>query len=193
LGEQDGHRLGHQLSQLHLVRSQFGVPAADVGGQAAQFGAQDLLGDGLAGMHAQAAASAGLARRAQAAQLPAQVVGCAQDQGLERVDRRGSRRGCLGSRGEQDPQRLPGAVRAWLRQPLRRQGIAGRPGRIGWIGLPARALAGPCWPSRLGDQLAVGVQVRGMPVDVSPLSAATLAVWGLLYGPAEYDILESVW
>jgi hypothetical protein len=34
---------------------------------------------------------------------------------------------------------------------------------------------------------------RGMPVDVSPLSAATLAVWGLLYGPAEYDLLESVY
>jgi hypothetical protein len=79
------------------------VPGADVGGQAAQFGPQDLLGDGLGGMHAQAAASAGLARRAQAAQLPAQIVGCAQDQGLERVDCRGSRRGCLGSRGEQDP------------------------------------------------------------------------------------------
>jgi hypothetical protein len=32
-----------------------------------------------------------------------------------------------------------------------------------------------------------------MPVDVSPLSAATLAVWGLLCGPADYDLLESVW
>jgi hypothetical protein len=36
-------------------------------------------------------------------------------------------------------------------------------------------------------------QRRGLRVDVSPLSAATLAVWGLLYGPAEYDVLESVW
>jgi hypothetical protein len=34
---------------------------------------------------------------------------------------------------------------------------------------------------------------RGMPVDVSPLADATLAVWGLLYGPAEYDVLESAW
>ncbi len=40
---------------------------------------------------------------------------------------------------------------------------------------------------------ATAWQRRGMPVDVSPLSAATLAVWGLLYGPAEYDLLESVW
>jgi hypothetical protein len=32
-----------------------------------------------------------------------------------------------------------------------------------------------------------------MPVNVSPLSAATLAVSGLLYGPAGYDLLESVW
>jgi hypothetical protein len=32
-----------------------------------------------------------------------------------------------------------------------------------------------------------------MPVDVSPLSAATLAVWGLLYGPQEYDLLKSVY
>jgi hypothetical protein len=29
--------------------------------------------------------------------------------------------------------------------------------------------------------------------DISLLSAATLAVWGLLYGPAERDVLESVW
>jgi hypothetical protein len=34
---------------------------------------------------------------------------------------------------------------------------------------------------------------RGMPVDVSPLAEARLAVWGLLYGPAEYGVLESVW
>jgi len=40
---------------------------------------------------------------------------------------------------------------------------------------------------------ATAWQRRGMPVDVSPLSAATLAVWGLLYGPAEYDLLESVY
>jgi hypothetical protein len=41
---------------------------------------------------------------------------------------------------------------------------------------------------------ATAWQRRGMPVDdVSPLVAATLAVWGLLYGPAEYDLLESVW
>jgi hypothetical protein len=39
---------------------------------------------------------------------------------------------------------------------------------------------------------AAAWQRRGIPVDVSPLSAATLAVWGLLYGPAEYDLLESV-
>jgi hypothetical protein len=40
---------------------------------------------------------------------------------------------------------------------------------------------------------ATAWQRRGTPVDVSPLSAATLAVWGLLYGPAEYDLLESVY
>ncbi len=40
---------------------------------------------------------------------------------------------------------------------------------------------------------ALAWQRRGMPVDVSPLSAATLAVWGLLYGPVEYDLLESVY
>jgi hypothetical protein len=40
---------------------------------------------------------------------------------------------------------------------------------------------------------AAAWQRRGMPVDVSPLSAATLAVWGLLYGPEEYDLLESVY
>jgi hypothetical protein len=40
---------------------------------------------------------------------------------------------------------------------------------------------------------ATAWQRRGMPVDVSPLSAATLAVWGLLYGPQEYDLLESVY
>jgi hypothetical protein len=40
---------------------------------------------------------------------------------------------------------------------------------------------------------ATAWQRRGMPVDVSPLSAATFAVWGLLYGPADYDLLESVW
>jgi hypothetical protein len=30
-------------------------------------------------------------------------------------------------------------------------------------------------------------------VDVSPPSAATLDVWALLYGPAEYDLLQSVY
>ena len=40
---------------------------------------------------------------------------------------------------------------------------------------------------------AAAWQRRGMPVDVSPLSAATLAVWGLLNGPADYDLLESVY
>jgi hypothetical protein len=40
---------------------------------------------------------------------------------------------------------------------------------------------------------ATAWQRRGMPVDVSPLSAATLAVWGLIYGPEEYDLLESVY
>ena len=40
---------------------------------------------------------------------------------------------------------------------------------------------------------ATAWQRRGMPVDVSPLAAATLAVWGLLYGPQDYDLLESVW
>jgi hypothetical protein len=40
---------------------------------------------------------------------------------------------------------------------------------------------------------ATAWQRRGMPVDVSPLSAATLALWGVLYGPEEYDVLESVW
>jgi hypothetical protein len=40
---------------------------------------------------------------------------------------------------------------------------------------------------------ATAWQRRGMPVDVSPLSAATLAVWGLRHGSADYDLLESVW
>jgi hypothetical protein len=40
---------------------------------------------------------------------------------------------------------------------------------------------------------ATAWQRRGMPVDVSPLVAATLAVWALLYGAQEYDLLESVW
>jgi hypothetical protein len=40
---------------------------------------------------------------------------------------------------------------------------------------------------------ATAWQRRGIPVDVAPLSAATLAFWGLLYGPAEYDLLEWVY
>jgi hypothetical protein len=40
---------------------------------------------------------------------------------------------------------------------------------------------------------ATAWQRRGMPADVSPLAAATLAVWGLLYGPAEYDLLEPIY
>jgi hypothetical protein len=32
-----------------------------------------------------------------------------------------------------------------------------------------------------------------MPVDVSPLSAATLAFWGLLYGRPNSTFLESVY
>ena len=40
---------------------------------------------------------------------------------------------------------------------------------------------------------ATAWQRRGMPVDVSPPSAATLDVWALLYGPAEYDLLQSVY
>jgi hypothetical protein len=103
-----------QLLQPGFVGAQFFVPAADVGGQAAQFGAQDLLGDGLAGVHSQGAAAGGLAWRAQAAQLLAQAVGCAQDEGLECIDRGGACRGCLAAGGQQDAQRLAGAVSAWL-------------------------------------------------------------------------------
>jgi hypothetical protein len=43
-----------------LVRSQLPVPAADVGSQAAQLGAQDLLGDGPADADLSTAPPAGL-------------------------------------------------------------------------------------------------------------------------------------
>ena len=132
-------------------------------GQAAQFGAQHLFGDGLAGVDAQAAAPAGLPRGAQAAQLLAQVIGRARDQGLERVHRGGARRARLGPGGEQDPQRLPGAIGSRLGQPFGRQGIARGPGRISRVRRTARPPAGALWPARLGDLLAVRVKVAGQP------------------------------
>jgi hypothetical protein len=41
---------GDELAQLGLVGAQLAVPDADMCSQAAQLGAQDLLGDRLAGM-----------------------------------------------------------------------------------------------------------------------------------------------
>jgi len=41
---------GDELGQLGLVGAQLAVPDADMCSQAAQLGAQDLLGDRLAGM-----------------------------------------------------------------------------------------------------------------------------------------------
>jgi hypothetical protein len=65
-------------------------------------------------------------------------------------------------------------------------------GRLGHAGQPELDAA-----VRHGIQRPLGGatawQRRGIPVDISPLSAATLAAWGLLSGPAEYDVLESVW
>jgi hypothetical protein len=143
LVEQDGHDLGDELAQLCLVGPQLTVPGADVGGQAAQLGAEDLLGDRLAGVHPQGAAAGGLAWRAQAAQCLAQAVGRAQDQRLERVDRGGACHGCLGPGSQQDPQRLADAVRSWLGELIGSQGLAGGPGCISGIGLAAGPLAGP--------------------------------------------------
>ena len=107
---------------------------------------QDLLGDGLAGVHSQGAAAGGLAWRAQAAQLLAQAVGCAQDEVLECVDRGGACRGCLAAGGQQDAQRLASAVSAWLGELAGGQGVTRGPGRIGWVGFAAGPFAGSWWP-----------------------------------------------
>jgi hypothetical protein len=72
----------NEFARLGLAGAQLTVEGADVGGQAAQLGAQDLLGDWLPGVHAQAAAPAGLAQRAQAAEYLPQIVGGARIRAL---------------------------------------------------------------------------------------------------------------
>jgi hypothetical protein len=78
----------------------------------------------------QAAAAGSLAWCAQAAQRLAQVIGCAQDEGLEGVDRGGAGVRCLAPGGQQDPQRLAGTVDAWLGELGGGERVAGSPGRI---------------------------------------------------------------
>ena len=130
--------------------------AADVGGQAAQLGAQDLLGDRLAGVRPQAAASARLPGCAQPAQRLPQVIGRAEQQRLERVHRGGAGGAGLGAGGEQDPQPLPGTIRSWLGELVRGQGVAGGPQRISRVRLATRPLAGPGRAPGLDHHLPTG-------------------------------------
>ena len=104
---------------------------------------RDLLGDRLAGVSPQAAASARLLGCAQPAQRLPQVIGRAEQQGLERVHRGGAGGAGLGAGGEQDPQPLPGTDRIVAGRACPRPGRRGRPAAH----QPGRTChPDACWP-----------------------------------------------